>query len=403
MDYLKALYRKNNFGQPCVWYVEKVNTETMRIKYGILGKTINIEYVNIKNKIDDAINSRINAKRKIGYKYLNEVKDNVILPVEGELINYLKTYLPDYRTTADGSLLPMLAKVYDNTNEKLFKNISSYYGQWKINGLRCFVSAYDNSGDLFKPIGLKFQSREGTYWNSLSNLEEYLLNSIPNELLQLMIDENYILDGELYIPGYSINELNHFVKDPKAFENKLIQYWVYDVAVDDMPQYKRFEVLFNHLNSFNKHFCSIDEHLSNGQRLITLSNVTILNGDSATQFRNQFIDLGFEGLILRNPDGVYQYGKRNQTMIKYKKSTDGRFLIIDIKPEGVKRPDIPIFICKNDINDKEFECHVGGSLDYQRQCLINKDKYIGKYMYVEYGERSGINQVPFHLKSTYIL
>ena len=24
-------------------------------------------------------------------------------------------------------------------------------------------------------------------------------------------------------------------------------------------------------------------------------------------------------------------------------------------------------------------------------------------MYVEYGERSGVNQVPFHIKSTYII
>ena len=90
-------------------------------------------------------------------------------------------------------------------------------------------------------------------------------------------------------------------------------------------------------------------------------------------------------------------------MIKFKKSTDGKFQIVDIKPEGVKRPDIPLIICKNDINDAEFECRVGGTFDYQRSVLKEKDKYIGKYMNIEYGERSGVNKVPFHIKRTEII
>jgi hypothetical protein len=30
--------------------------------------------------------------------------------------------------------------------------------------------------------------------------------------------------------------------------------------------------------------------------------------------------------------------------------------------------------------------------------LIHKEKYIGKYMQVEFRERSGVNQVPFHAR-----
>ena len=402
MNYLTALYRKNNFGQPCFWEATAINSRAIKIEYGILGKTVQTEFINVKDRVNDAVESKINSKRKAGYKYLSEVKDNVTLPVEGELINYLKTYLPDYRTTADGSLLPMLAKTYDNGNNKLFKSVSSYFGQWKINGLRCFVSAYDNSGDMFKPIRLRFQSREGTYWNSLENLEDFLLSNISNNFLKLMVEENYILDGELYIPGYSVNEINHFVKDPKSKENKLIQYWIYDVAIDEMSQANRFDILFSNFD-FVLNIHNLDDHLSNKNRLVILPNRIIHDGNSAVYLRDKYIEMGFEGLIMRNPQGTYQYGKRNQNMIKYKKSTDGKFLIVDIKPEGIKRPDIPLFVCKNDINDAEFECHVGGSLDYQRQCLKNKEKFIGKYMYVEYGERSGISEVPFHVKTTYIL
>ena len=85
-------------------------------------------------------------------------------------------------------------------------------------------------------------------------------------------------------------------------------------------------------------------------------------------------------------------------MIKYKKTTDGIFEILDIYPEGNKRQDIPLFKCKNDINDETFECHINGTFDYQQVILEYRDRYIGRKLYISYGERSGISQVPFHIK-----
>ena len=398
-NYINALYRKNNFGQPCVWYADfTTEPSTIKVYHGILGKTITTESIYTLRSTKDEIQSRINAKRKAGYKYLSELKDNNNLPVEGTLIAYLTQYLPDDRTTTDGSVLPMLAKTYDNTNNKLFKKCSGYTGQYKINGLRCFISAVRNNGDMFKPISLKFQSREGTYWNSLSNLEDCLLAYIPSKFLEKMIEEHYILDGELYLPGKSVNEINHFVKDPTCFENKLIQYWCYDVAIEDMNQYNRIVTLRDNFELFFTRFNTKEAHLANINRLVMLETEPILNGEDATKYRDEFIDLGFEGLILRNPDAEYQFGKRNQSMIKYKRATDGKFVIVDIVPEGYKRPDIPLLICKNDINDKVFEVHLSSSLDFQRNVLKNKHKYIGKTLFITYGERSGVHNLPFHVK-----
>lgn len=398
-NYINALYRKNNFGQPCVWYADfATEPSTIKVYHGILGKTITTESIYTLRSTKDEIQSRINAKRKAGYKYLSELKDNDNLPVEETLITYLTQYLPDNRTTVDGSVLPMLAKTYDNTNNKLFKKCSGYTGQYKINGLRCFISAVRNDGDIFKPVSLKFQSREGTYWNSLSNLEDNLLPYIPSKFLEKMIEEHYILDGELYLPGKSVNEINHFVKDPNCFENKLIQYWCYDVAIEDMSQYNRIVTLRDNFELFFTRFNTKEAHLANINRLVMLETEPILNGEDATKYRDEFIDLGFEGLILRNPDADYQFGKRNQSMIKYKRATDGKFVIVDIVPEGYKRPDIPLLICKNDINDKVFEVHLSSSLDFQRNVLKNKHKYIGKTLFITYGERSGVHNLPFHVK-----
>lgn len=402
-DYKEALYRKNNQGQPCVWYAKPITDKIYNIYHGIVGKTITRTNISTHRRSLDEIKSKFNTKRKEGYKYLYELKDNVTLPVEGELLSYLNTYLLDYRTTIDGSVLPMLAKTFDNTNNKLFKKVDGYYGQWKINGLRCFISAYKEEG-MFSEIRLKFQSREGVYWTSLRFLEYFLISCIPDYFLNKMVEENYILDGELYLPGYSVNDINHFVKDPNCVQNKQLQFWCYDLAIQDSIADERKNILLNNFLSRKKNITNKEEHLNNKERFVILPTYLINNEENAIKKRDQFIDYGFEGLILRNPSEEYQFGKRNSSMIKFKKSTDGKFQIVDIKPEGIKRPDIPIFICKNDINDAEFECHLSAPIEIQKLYLKElKDKTIGKYMHIEYGERSGIKNVPFHLKQVKIL
>lgn len=109
-------------------------------------------------------------------------------------------------------------------------------------------------------------------------------------------------------------------------------------------------------------------------------------------------------MVIRDTKADYQFGgKRNNSMLKFKKIEDGRFLIVDIVPEGIKRKNLPKFICRNDINDELFECTINKKQDIQEEYLINKDKYIGKYMKVEYRARSGVKQVPFHAKGIDII
>ncbi len=403
MNEYKPLYRRNNLGRPCFWEAKASCSPTQNIiivSHGIVGKAIQVEEIHVARNPKDEVESRYKQKRKQGYKFLDEIKDdNWSTPVkEDALLTYLETYLPYDRTTADGTLLPMLAKTFNNTNNKIFNKTPIRIGQYKINGLRCIISAKRNNTDMFKPITLRFQSREGTYWNSLSNLEDYLLTVIPNEFLNKMIDEDWELDGELYLPGYKVNEINHFVKDPKCKENKFIQYWCYDAIIDDTPQYRRLDILGQVFENKTYEFTSLNNHLNNKERFIYINNYTIENEDDAVKYRNLFIDLGFEGLILRDPDKEYQIGKRNFSMIKFKDVMEGSFKIIDIYPEGISR-NIPLFLCKNDINNETFEVHINGTLKDQEKYLYSKDKFIGKTLYITFGERSGVSRVPFHVKT----
>ena len=215
----------------------------------------------------------------------------------------------------------------------------------------------------------------------------------------MMVEEGVALDGELYIPGYTINDINSFIKNTEVPQHYQLQFWLYDLAIDEMSAVIRYECLRNNFNKYLINFATKNEHLNNKERLILLPAVDINNIVEATAKRDNFIDLGFEGLVIRNKSSNYQFGgKRNSAMLKYKKIEDGKFIIVDIVPEGIKRKDLPKFICLNDINDTLFECSINKPQDIQREILINRQQYIGKYLVVEYRERSGITQVPFHAR-----
>ena len=396
------LYRKNNAEQPYRWSAELNADKTyITVQYGIVGKaTYTDSYKGIQKDADKELLSRYNEKRKQGYIAITEIKDNAQLPpVEDEQARYayLAAYLPSYRNNQNnGNILPMLAKAYTGN---VWKKTSCMLGQWKINGLRCFITAY--KGDtIFNPVRLRFQSREGIVWNTLTALEDYLFDSLSADIIQNMLDDNWALDGEIYLPGYNVNEINHFVKDPNDIHNKLLQFWCYDIAIPEMVQHKRDRIRLD-IKPFSV-FDSKDKHLNNKKQLVILPTYHICNDADAHAWRDKFIDLGFEGLILRNPDVDYQYGRRRVGyMEKFKAKTDGKFVIVDIQPECKRN--LPIITCRNDINDSTFETRFSMPHDKQEYILNHKEDYIGKFVFISYGERSGVEKVPFHIKEVSLI
>lgn len=398
------LYRKNNLEKPCCWraYLDATGNNIV-VEYGIIRGIIRNEVYAVTQKdANKELQSRYNDKRKQGYVALDDIKDdNGRPPVEDgtdALYSFLSAYLPSYRTNENnGNILPMLAKSYTG---KIWSKIPNMIGQWKINGLRCFISAY-RTDDIFRSVRLKFQSREGLIWHTLTYLEDYLIDAISPGFMLSMLNDNWILDGEVYLPGHTVNEINHFVKDPNCKENKLLQFWCYDIAIQDMLQERRSDIRTHNLGNV-AHFVDINEHLNNTKQLVILPDYNVYSDNNAVIFRDNFIRLGFEGLILRNPNVDYQYGRRRVGyMEKFKSKTDGKFLIIDIQSE--QKRNLPIITCRNDINEETFETRFSYPHAKQEEILRNKKDYIGKYVFITFGERSGITKVPFHIKEVYLL
>lgn len=399
---MNKLYRRNNNGMPTVWWASfNSDTNSIAVFYGLVRGNIRKEVYTVTQKDGNKeLESRYNEKIKQGYQYLNEICDmHDRPPVEDEnsleLFNFLNTYLPkDLSNGNSNLLLPMLAKTY---NGNVWKKVSCMYGQYKINGLRCIITAYTQN-DMFKPIRLRFQSREGIIWNTLENLSDYLLSIIPANIIKDMIDGYVALDGEIYLPGYTINQINHFVKDANCVENKLLQFWCYDIMMEGNQAHRNmYRYHIKKPTSFN----SIKEHYNNKERLIILHNNYITNDNEAIDARNHFINLGFEGLILRNAKTNYQYGRRRANyMEKFKDAAEGDFIILDIYKE--KKRDLPILLCKNDINNEKFETRLSTSHIVQQEVLFDSQSYIGRTVHIEYGERSGVARVPLHIKTVVI-
>lgn len=399
---MNKLYRRNNNGMPTVWWASfNSDTNSIAVFYGLVRGNIRKEVYTVTQKDGNKeLESRYNEKIKQGYQYLNEICDMQDRPpVEDEnsleLFNFLNTYLPkDLSNGNSNLLLPMLAKTY---NGNVWKKVSCMYGQYKINGLRCIITAYTQN-DMFKPIRLRFQSREGIIWNTLENLSDYLLSIIPANIIRDMIDGYVALDGEIYLPGYTINQINHFVKDANCVENKLLQFWCYDIMMEGNQAHRNmYRYHIKKPTSFN----SIKEHYNNKERLIILHNKYITNDNEAIDARNHFINLGFEGLILRNAETNYQYGRRRANyMEKFKDAAEGDFIILDIYKE--KKRDLPILLCKNDINNEKFETRLSTSHIVQQEVLFDSQSYIGRTVHIEYGERSGVARVPIHIKTVVI-
>ena len=394
---MTTLYKRNAQGKPIFWEISKsVDDSVIIVTYGPVQKGIgHTENIKPTRSIDAEIQSMINAKRKEGYKALVDLYDNAprFILEEHPLREYLDTYLPKYNTHEDGKFIPMLCKTLQDN--KPFEK-GSYFGQWKINGERCIITA-TKGNDLFQSVKLFYRSREGVNWtDKLSYLDEYLLPCIEGDILDMMIEEGVALDGELYLPGYGINEINSFIKNVEVPQHYQLQYWCYDLCIENMSAITR-EVELYKLHKYRPNIKTKEDHLSNKSPFVLLPNEGIFNIESAINARDRYIDLGFEGLVIREESAEYQFGgKRNNSMLKFKKKLDGLFTIVAINED---KRGLPIFTLKNDINDETFDATLNATqVDQKRWLYLDPEAYGAIKALVEYRERSGVKEVPLHAK-----
>ena len=274
---------------------------------------------------------------------------------------------------------PMLAQPFDISkykgNRKCKKINFPCYGQPKYDGIRCLIS--------FDIDSIKMESRKGTEFLNFETLRE--------EFREKFIDyTDYVFDGELYSYDYPFEKINGLVRLKKPSENQIheinqLKFVIYDVI---------------HKNNLNMTFQERNDLLNNisQQDFINIEFCNTVNVNSLEEIdeiHDQFVQDGFEGLILRNIDGTYEINKRSYDLQKYKKTMDEEFTIIDyFEGKGVEKGLI-LFKCITE-NDLEFNVRPRGSHDYRRELFQNGDSLIGQKLTVIFQEYSadGIPRFP---------
>lgn len=260
--------------------------------------------------------------------------------------------------TQAGMWSPMLAHKF---KEHLNKVVYPCYEQPKLDGLRCF--AYRKDGGVF------LQSRGGKPYD-VAHIQSYL---------EPYLDEGMILDGELYIHGMPLQDITSLVKRPQEM-SQLLEYHCYDMAskeedLSDIPFQARIGTLW-------QFFENIDNPMAH-MFLKYVPTYTAGSYEEVIKYHNHFVGEGYEGAIIRSPNGTYDFGKRSTGLLKLKEFQDQEFPIIGWTQGKGKFENAPVFTCQT-AEGKTFEVVPKGTQATRLQMLQDAPNLIGKLMTVRF-------------------
>lgn len=273
----------------------------------------------------------------------------------------------------ESKYFPMLAHTYElNSNKKKKTDIVfPCYVQPKLDGLRCIMYT-DKKGNIL------CQSRTGSYFETMDHISQELRDNLKGK----------ILDGELYTNEIPFEELAGLIKKKKITEEdkqKLldVKYHVYDIIDEDKKYLERYVDILNLLSEKEyKYVVSVPTH-------------TVNNIENFKKFFGEFIEMGYEGIMLRNMEGMYRCNYRSHDLQKYKEFKEGEYTITGFKEGDGRDKGTVIWICKTEDN-KDFSVRPKGTMESRRELFDNGKSYLGKKLTVIYQELSemGVPRFP---------
>lgn len=211
---------------------------------------------------------------------------------------------------------------------------------------------------LYKRVNrtLTLYSRGGEVYPDIPHLTELIHQAMDH----LGCNE---LNGELYIHGEHLQDIQSAVKKPNALSPSLT------FGIFDIPDCKAtYKVRRDILTTF----------ISNSL-IYTLTGVECNSHDDIETHYNQAISQRYEGTVIYNHDHLYIYNQRSSNAFKYKKALDAEFLIIgwELDKQGN-----PTLVCQSE--GGPFKVRPTGTQEYRKQLLLDMPNNIGKYYKVEY-------------------
>ena len=305
-----------------------------------------------------------------------------------------------------GPFLPMLAQTFDPATADLAagtkkKKVIKFpcYVQPKLDGLRCVSYATRTANDA----SIVLQSRTGAFFTGLPHIAAALRPYLSQH-------PSVVIDGELYTDQMPFEELAGLIKKKKITESdvarlKKVKYHVYDIydhAQHDMPYSERMDVL---ASAVRRCGCVANDTLTASGRMLRSAAATttvVATEDAAavvvlvrtekvavlSEFRQlfaEFVEAGYEGIMLRNAAGVYRANYRSNDLQKYKEFLEDEYRIIDFTQGEGRDAGAVIWVCET-ADGKEFSVRPRGTMEQRRDWFNDGASYIGKNLTVVYQE-----------------
>jgi DNA ligase-1 len=223
--------------------------------------------------------------------------------------------------------------------------------QPKIDGVRCMWDSDD----------AKLYSREGKVIS---------LPHITDALIQVGLTS---CDGELAYEDYTVPlpEVVHGI----AHEMRDICFHIFDRPVP---------------GTFKERFAGNSPHLVAACEQVDCLKIVAMalkySEDEVKKFYDACVAHDMEGIVVRNPDSEYLFGKRSNQVLKYKFEIEGYFEIIDWQAIPHPQGDLVMFVCETE-DEKRFEVVPAWKHEERREMLLylrTSGSYDGVLTLVEY-------------------
>lgn len=167
------------------------------------------------------------------------------------------------------------------------------YAQFKLNGLRSLVN---DEGECLSKAGEVYTLPK--HWEPITQF--------------IQEDFGYPLDGEVFagLGVLSLQVINGAWKKYRPGITEQLGYYVYDIPVPDLPFKKRVEYL--------KDLAEMVVQLGLQDLIHVVHSEYIANQEQLDAFYEKALADKAEGIVYRNEDGVYEFGKRSYDVIKRK-------------------------------------------------------------------------------------
>lgn len=306
-----------------------------------------------------------------GYKQLEKSADDYSIEELDKIVGFYKTY-------NDGLLKPMLCKMAKNvTNKAIFDE--AYFASRKIDGIRTLIY-YD---------GKKVHAKSRT----AISLDFPLMHIIEHPLLKKLFkaNPNLILDGEAYKHGLPLATISGICRNNSdAKDLGKLEFYMYDIVDINLSFIDRLKKMIKIKKLLNLDFNPYRFWKEGDLKIQFVPQVPINNWDNIIKLHNQYVEDGWEGLVIRLATAKYGPGKRNNAMIKIKSYLDSEFKVIGYKL-GLRGVEDMVFICETRDN-KKFKAKPMGDVQTKQKYVDNFDHfYKNKYATCKYFNMSEYN------------